>query len=72
VRELEAVRADKWMKMYQSWEKYKNSEKLRKRTFKGIPNKVRGFFWGLLLDVPTVKMYQKGKYEVSCRIGQSL
>lgn len=50
-----------------SWEsKFKNSEKLRKRAFKGVPNKVRGRFWGLFLDLPTIKEQQKGIYEVYC------
>jgi len=68
VRELEALRADKWIKMYTNWEKFKNSEKARKRTFKGIPNKVRGLFWGVYLEVPSVKLQQQGKYEVRLSI----
>ena len=51
--------------MDKAWEKYKNSEKLRKRTYKGIPNRLRGLIWGRLLELDALKEQQKGKYEVT-------
>lgn len=64
-KDLEVKRTDKWVKMYKAWPKYKNSDKFIKRTHKGIPNKVRGLFWTLMLDLENIKKEQEGKYMVS-------
>lgn len=64
-KDLEVKRSDKWIKMYKAWPKYKNGEKFVKRTYKGIPNKVRGLFWQLMLDLENIKKQQEGKYMVS-------
>ena len=61
---MEVEREEKWLKMHKSWEKYKHSDKLRKRTYKGIPNKLRGLIWSGLLELDSLKEQQKGKYEV--------
>uniref|UniRef100_A0A8C9TAR6 USP6 N-terminal-like protein n=1 Tax=Scleropages formosus TaxID=113540 RepID=A0A8C9TAR6_SCLFO len=53
----------KWLKMLKSWDKYKNSEKLVRRIYKGIPLQLRGEVWGLLLDVPKMKEEKKDFYE---------
>jgi len=50
--------------MRNKWEKFRGSEKLKQRTYKGIPDNVRGLFWGLLLDLQTIKSTQRGKYDV--------
>ncbi|KAM9853973.1 uncharacterized protein ACBR49_002614 [Aulostomus maculatus] len=62
-KQLEVERVDKWLKMVQNWSKYRNSEKLIKRVYKGIPLKLRGEAWALLLDIEKVKEENKGKYE---------
>ncbi|XP_066509605.1 USP6 N-terminal-like protein isoform X2 [Hoplias malabaricus] len=49
--------------MVQKWEKYKNTDKMMKRVYKGIPLKLRGQAWSLLLDVDKVKKENDGKYE---------
>ncbi|XP_068459138.1 USP6 N-terminal-like protein [Clinocottus analis] len=59
----EMERVDKWLKMVQKWDKYKNSEKLVKRVYKGIPLQLRGQAWALLLDIEKVKKDNNGKYE---------
>ncbi|XP_041651052.1 USP6 N-terminal-like protein [Cheilinus undulatus] len=59
----EVERAEKWLKMVKNWDKYKNSEKLVKRVYKGIPLQLRGQAWALLLDVEKVKNENEGKYE---------
>nr|XP_019957696.1 PREDICTED: USP6 N-terminal-like protein [Paralichthys olivaceus]XP_019957697.1 PREDICTED: USP6 N-terminal-like protein [Paralichthys olivaceus] len=59
----EMERVDKWLKMVKNWEKYRNSEKLTKRVYKGIPLQLRGQAWALLLDIEKVKEDNKGKYE---------
>ncbi|KAG9465066.1 USP6 N-terminal-like protein isoform X2 [Eleutherodactylus coqui] len=59
----EIERVDKWLKMLKKWPKYRNSEKMFRRVYKGIPLQVRGQVWSLLLDVEVMKSENKGKYE---------
>ncbi|XP_051549016.1 USP6 N-terminal-like protein isoform X1 [Myxocyprinus asiaticus] len=60
---LEIKREQKWLKMLKKFEKYHNSEKLMKRVYKGIPMKLRGETWALLLDVDKLKQANFRKYE---------
>ncbi|KAL4658450.1 USP6 N-terminal-like protein isoform X2 [Arapaima gigas] len=62
-KQQELERTTKWLKMLKSWDKYKNSEKLVKRVYKGIPLQLRGQAWCLLLDVPKMKADRKDFYE---------
>nr|DBA31390.1 TPA: hypothetical protein GDO54_007251 [Pyxicephalus adspersus] len=50
--------------MLKSWDKYKNSEKLHRRIYKGIPLQLRGQVWSLILDVPKLKEERKDLYLV--------
>ncbi|KAM8938989.1 uncharacterized protein RCH25_052566 [Pelodytes ibericus] len=59
----EIERVDKWLKMLKKWSKYRNSEKMFRRVYKGIPLQVRGQVWSLLLDVEVMKSENEGKYE---------
>ncbi|KAG8125645.1 hypothetical protein E2320_020754 [Naja naja] len=59
----EIERVDKWLKMLKKWGKYRNSEKMFRRVYKGIPLQVRGQVWSLLLDIEKIKMENEGKYE---------
>ncbi|XP_060625569.2 USP6 N-terminal-like protein [Anolis sagrei] len=59
----EIERVDKWLKMLRKWGKYRNSEKMFRRVYKGIPLQVRGQVWSLLLDIEKIKMENEGKYE---------
>ncbi|MEE6498517.1 hypothetical protein FKM82_003136 [Ascaphus truei] len=49
--------------MLKKWSKYRNSEKMFRRVYKGIPLQVRGQVWSLLLDVEVMKSENEGKYE---------
>lgn len=62
-KQQELERVEKWLKMVKKWDKYKNSEKLVKRVYKGIPLQLRGQAWALLLDIEKVKQNNPGKYE---------
>ncbi|XP_036440368.1 USP6 N-terminal-like protein isoform X1 [Colossoma macropomum] len=62
-KQQEIERVQKWLKMVQKWEKYKNSDRMMKRVYKGIPLMLRGQAWSLLLDVEKVKKENEGKYE---------
>ncbi|CAN9508514.1 unnamed protein product [Ophioblennius macclurei] len=63
LKQTEVERTSKWLKMLKSWDKYKNSEKLMRRVYKGIPLQLRGEVWCLLLDVPRIKEEKKDFYE---------
>ncbi|XP_069375877.1 USP6 N-terminal-like protein isoform X2 [Paralichthys olivaceus] len=62
-KHTEVERTSKWLKMLKSWDKYKNSEKLVRRVYKGIPLQLRGEVWCLLLDIPKIKEEKKDYYE---------
>ncbi|XP_047245743.1 USP6 N-terminal-like protein isoform X2 [Girardinichthys multiradiatus] len=62
-KHLEVERTTKWLKMLKSWEKYKNSDKLVRRIYKGVPLQLRGEVWCLLLDIPKIKEDKKDFYE---------
>ena len=50
---MEYQRAQKWLKMLKNFEKFSklNTEKLHRRIFKGIPDKLRGAIWQKLLRI---------------------
>ncbi|KAM4677214.1 USP6 N-terminal-like protein isoform 2-T2 [Discoglossus pictus] len=50
--------------MLKSWDKYKNSEKLHRRIYKGIPLQLRGQVWCLILEVPKLKEERKDLYGI--------
>ncbi|XP_014813158.1 PREDICTED: USP6 N-terminal-like protein [Calidris pugnax] len=62
-KQQEIERVDKWLKMLKKWGKYRNSDKMCRRVYKGIPLQVRGQVWSLLLDVEKMKTENEGKYE---------
>uniref|UniRef100_A0A8C9ZY12 USP6 N-terminal-like protein n=1 Tax=Sander lucioperca TaxID=283035 RepID=A0A8C9ZY12_SANLU len=62
-KQLEIERAEKWLKMAKKWDKYKNSDRMVKRVYKGIPLQLRGRAWALMLDVERAKNDNEGKYE---------
>uniref|UniRef100_A0AAQ4S9I0 USP6 N-terminal-like protein n=2 Tax=Gasterosteus aculeatus aculeatus TaxID=481459 RepID=A0AAQ4S9I0_GASAC len=62
-KQQEIERVEKWLKMVKNWDKYRNTEKLVKRVYKGIPLQLRGQAWALLLDIEKVKQENVGKYE---------
>lgn len=62
-KQKEIDREPKWLKMEKNWDKVKGSDKLRRRIFKGIPNKLRSIIWGKLLNIKKIKEEQRGKYQ---------
>ncbi|KAJ7998097.1 hypothetical protein DPEC_G00219030 [Dallia pectoralis] len=63
-KQQEMKRGDKWLNMVKKWDKYRNSDKLAKRVYKGIPLMLRGEAWALMLDIEKVKKENSGKYEI--------
>lgn len=49
--------------MTKQWDSASTKEKLRRRIYKGIPNRFRGQVWTLLLGIKNLKKEQAGKYE---------
>ncbi|XP_067850081.1 uncharacterized protein [Heptranchias perlo] len=62
-KHLEIERIPKWVKMVKKWDKYRNSDKMIRRIYKGIPLQLRGQIWSLLLDLEKLKSENEGKYE---------
>ncbi|XP_069756053.1 uncharacterized protein [Narcine bancroftii] len=62
-KHLEIERIPKWVKMVKKWDKYRNSDKMIRRVYKGIPLQFRGQIWSLLLDLEKLKSENEGKYE---------
>ncbi|XP_053971512.1 USP6 N-terminal-like protein [Hylaeus anthracinus] len=60
---VEIERLKKWEKMTKQWDSSSTKEKLRRRIYKGIPNRFRGQVWALLLGIKNLKREQAGKYE---------
>nr|XP_045231136.1 ubiquitin carboxyl-terminal hydrolase 6-like [Macaca fascicularis] len=68
----EMRRVSKWMKMLGQWETYKNSKKLMKRVYKGIPMNVRTQVWSVLLNIQEIKAKNPRKFQVrSARVQQT-
>ncbi|KAJ8249394.1 hypothetical protein GJAV_G00234330 [Gymnothorax javanicus] len=71
-KQVEIERVEKWLKMVKKWEKYRSSERMWRRVYKGIPLQLRGQAWSLLLDVEKVKNENPGKYERMKKQARSL
>lgn len=68
--QIEIQRLKKWEKMTKQWESSSTKEKLRRRIYKGIPNRFRGQVWTLLLGIKTLKEEQAGKYEEMLKLAR--
>eukprot|EP00800_Vazella_pourtalesii_P012303 TRINITY_DN290_c0_g1_i3.p1 TRINITY_DN290_c0_g1~~TRINITY_DN290_c0_g1_i3.p1 ORF type:complete len:367 (+),score=70.72 TRINITY_DN290_c0_g1_i3:324-1424(+) len=67
MQQIERERAQKWNKMIGTeWEtKYRTSDKLRKRVYKGIPNSLRGPVWSKIIALDSIKskdIYERAKF----------
>jgi len=64
----EMNRVDKWLKMLKEQPKWfprgsRNHEKMVERVWKGVPERMRGSLWRILLDLDQIKAEQEGKYQ---------
>jgi len=73
--EKEMSRVDKWVKMQlkeQNWfpggSRY--HDKMVDRVWKGVPERMRGYLWKVLLDLDRIKKEQEGKYEEMKRVAR--
>lgn len=67
---VEMERLKKWEKMTKQWDSASTKEKLRRRIYKGIPNRFRGQVWTLLLGIKNLKKEQAGKYEEMLKLAR--
>ncbi|KAG8232615.1 hypothetical protein J437_LFUL012971 [Ladona fulva] len=63
-REVEMERVKKWLKMLSSWDSTSTAAKLKRRIYKGIPDKLRGRVWAQILGLAKIRAEQNGKYEI--------
>lgn len=58
-------RVKKWLKMLNNWNRKETKEKLHKRIYKGIPDKLRANVWMKLLNLEEVmkQSQNKNKYQ---------
>lgn len=58
-------REKKWIKMISKWDSKSTKEKLPKRIYKGIPDKVRNDIWSKLLNLSVIMadVKNKNKYQ---------
>jgi len=66
--EKEMSRVDKWLKMLKEQHKWfprgsKYYDKMMERTWKGVPERMRGSLWRILLNLDQIKAEQEGKYQ---------
>lgn len=61
--EVQLEREKKWLLMMKRWNKKDTAEKLRKRVFKGIPNKLRSAAWQKLLKIDETIAANRGVYK---------
>lgn len=59
--EVLAQREKKWVKMLSKWDSKSTREKLQKRIYKGIPDKVRSLVWSKLLNLSEIMSVQNNK-----------
>lgn len=60
--ELGVIREKKWIQMLRHWNKSETQDKLRRRIYKGIPNKLRSEAWKRLLNVKETISKNVGVY----------
>lgn len=63
VKKLEvlAQREKKWIKMLSKWDSKSTKEKLQKRIYKGVPDKVRALVWTKILNLSEIMSDKKNE-----------
>jgi len=71
----EMSRLEKWMKMLKERNKWfpdgsRHHEKMTERVWKGVPERLRGTLWHILLNIDRIKQEQEGKYQEMKKIAR--
>lgn len=69
--ELSLIREKKWLSMLRRWEKTSTLEKLKRRIYKGIPNKIRPEAWKRLLNVEEMIKKYPGVYPQMLKLART-
>lgn len=68
-KEIESQRAQKWLKMVKNWNSFGNRERIQRRIFKGIPDKLRGAIWLKMLKIEKQMSDNAGVYNKMLDLG---
>lgn len=69
--ELSLIREKKWLNMLRRWKKSTTQEKLRRRIFKGVPNKLRTEVWKNLLNIEDTIRKNAGVYQQMLKLART-
>lgn len=69
--ELSLIREKKWVAMTKHWNKASTQNKLKRRIYKGIPNKLRPEAWKLLLNVNDMIAKNPGVYQQMLKLART-
>ncbi|XP_055313838.1 USP6 N-terminal-like protein isoform X2 [Sitodiplosis mosellana] len=71
--ELSLIREKKWLNMLRRWDKVtlSSQEKLRRRIYKGIPNKLRPEAWKRLLNIDEMISKNAGVYQQMLKLART-
>lgn len=67
---IEMERVKKWLKMLSKWESKETSEKLKKRVYKGIPDKLRTNAWMKILNIEKTMSQNKNVYQKMLKLAR--
>ncbi|XP_031616395.1 USP6 N-terminal-like protein isoform X2 [Contarinia nasturtii] len=69
--ELSLIREKKWLSMLSRWNKTSTQEKLKRRIYKGIPNKLRPEAWKRLLNIKDMISKNEGVYQQMLKLART-
>lgn len=69
--ELSLIREKKWLNMLRRWEKVSSQDKLKRRIYKGIPNKLRPEAWKRLLNIDDMISKNAGVYQQMLKLART-
>lgn len=69
--ELAVIREKKWIQMLRHWNKNEKNDKLKRRVYKGIPNKLRPEVWKRLLNVEDTIQKNVGVYHQMLKLART-
>lgn len=70
-KEIELERVKKWLKMLDKWSTREAQEKVHRRVYKGIPDKLRSKVWMKLLDLDQVMAGKQDVYAKMLRLART-
>lgn len=69
--ELSLIREKKWLSMLRHWDRSRTQDKLKRRIYKGIPNKLRSEAWKRLLHIEDMIAKNVGVYQQMLKLART-